>query len=47
MAILIFRLWNQCANLKAVDTTLCDFKFEEPDIEGLSKFLVEDRGLQA
>eukprot|EP00913_Durusdinium_trenchii_P013906 g13055.t1 len=31
---------------EAVDTTLCDFKFEEPDIEGLSKFLVEDRGLK-
>lgn len=27
---------------KAVDTAQCEFKFEEPDFEGLTKFLVED-----
>ncbi len=28
---------------EAVDTSKCEFKFEEPDFEGLTKFLVEDR----
>ncbi|CAJ1401379.1 unnamed protein product [Effrenium voratum] len=27
---------------EAVDTSKCDFKFEEPDFEGLTKFLVEE-----
>jgi hypothetical protein len=36
--------WLLCWPLpwKAVDTAQCEFKFEEPDFEGLTKFLVED-----
>ena len=30
------------SQFQAVDTAQCEFKFEEPDFEGLTKFLVED-----
>ena len=29
---------------QAVDTASCEFTFEEPDIEGFTKFLVEELG---
>jgi len=38
------RLLFQEPDVKSADDPLCDFKWEAPDVEGLVKFLVEEKG---